>query len=730
MQLTIRVKQSKVIFSNDLYQVIVCKTVSGHDKSSFIACGNIPKLTAKEEIVIVGEFKSSERFGEQFQVKSWKRPIPETSEQLITFFSSALFKGVGKKMAEKIVHLLGSNAIQRITKNGASCINVEGISNEMALKITETVQRTFLLNELFEKYGKYGISTESILRAYMFLGLKVSQLHDNPYLLAKYNLVHFSTADNIAKDFGILPHDNDRLDTAISLSIKELVIKQGHCYIDEADFIDKCLHVLNENAINDKDKVYVQEFISAMELSKEVFLKNGLVYPTYIYFAELDVAKHIHQLLLSANAYDIAKVKSAVTEFEKENKLQLAKEQISAVHELFANNVLILTGGPGVGKTFTVNAILSIYKKLFPSAQVALAAPIGRAAKKLAEVTGMAKHAFTLHRLLGIGVGGFDKPLFDDGLPLPQDFIVVDEYSMADIQLSSHLIKAVKKGSKLLIVGDPDQLPSVGAGSVLKDLLDAGVPQVRLKQIFRQAEQSTIVKNAHKINKGEQIDFTNKNDSYFIECNQSNISYLVAESVMRFIKKGYSLDDIMVVTPMKKGSGGVEALNYLIRERVNPANDTKREIDNFREGDKVMYTTNNKELDVYNGDTGVIKKINKRDKQIIVQIDSRSVVFEKDEWRSLQLAFARSIHKSQGEQSKIVMTVLLDEHDLMLTRNLFYTALTRSEEIHVLFGSKQAANKAVKTNRVRERRTTLSLRLKELNKYNHHFNQIKKEKDH
>lgn len=731
MLLTIRARQSKVIFPSENYQVLVFKTVEGYEKSSFTACGNLPKLTKQEEIILTGEFKNNGRFGEQFHVDSWKRAIPNTKEQLVTFFSSSLFKGVGKKMAEKIVHSLGKNAIRRISKEGSACLllGVDGMKEEMAKTIAETVNKTFVLNELIEKFATFGISSDILLKAHLLLGQKVTDLYDNPYLLSQYHLIHFATADHIGMKMGILPQSILRLETVIKLGLKEFIIKQGHCYLEEAVFIEKCLSILNADVKNEQNKVFVQNFIHAMELTKSTYLKNGFVYPTHLYFAERDVARSIHQMTVSDSDYKHPEVEKAIFSFEKEQELILTSQQKNTIHQLLKNNVLILTGGPGTGKTFTVNGVLNVYKKLFPNTQVALAAPTGRAAKKLGEVTGMGSYALTIHRLLGIGYSNHDKPLFDEAIPLPFDLLIADEFSMADIELSAHLLRALKRGTKLLIVGDPDQLPSPGAGNVLKDLLDAGVPHVCLDQIFRQAEESTIIKNAHRINKGECIDFANQADQYFLESKcPKRTAQLVVASVERFLAKGFSLDDMLVLSPMKKGDAGIESLNDLIRKKVNPSSPNKKEITYlshiYREGDKVMYIRNNKELDAYNGDIGTIKKINSKENIIEVEIDKKRIVFEKEEWKYLKLAYAITIHKAQGGEAKVVITVLSDEHDLMLTRNLFYTAITRTKTLFALVGSKNAANKAVKTNRVRERKTSLTFQLSELRKYINHHQQL------
>jgi exodeoxyribonuclease V alpha subunit len=676
-------------------------------------------LNKKEEIILTGEFKVNGKFGEQFHVESWKRPIPETEVQLVSFFSSSLFKGIGKKMAVKIVKKIGNNAINRIVKEGIKCLEkVEGLHKEMAQTIVDTVQRNFVINDLIEQYHFYKIPSDIIIKAYAILGLNVVDLSDNPYLLAELNLITFDRADDIAGEMAISPYNNKRLETAIKLSIKEQITNQGHCYLEETAFINLCLKLLNSRKINVQDLVYEGLLIQTMEQSKACYLMNEKVYPTSIFYAERNVARSIHELTSSNNLIEERKIRCAIKKFELNSGFNLADMQKEAIHLLFNENVLILTGGPGTGKTFTINAILEVYKQLIPNPEISLSAPTGRAAKKLGEVTGMGSHAQTIHRLLGIGYLGHDKPLFDDTITLPFNLLVVDEFSMIDIHLASHLFKAIKQGTRVLLVGDQDQLPSVGSGNVLKDLLDAGIPHVRLNQIFRQSEQSTIVKNSHKINRGEMIDLENKHDHFFIESNHPNrTSELIVQSVVRFLDKGYDINDILVLSPMKKGTLGIENLNEMIRNKINPITSEKEKNSTspFRKGDKVMYLRNNRDADLYNGDIGIVKSVNQS--HVTVDFNNHTVQLDKEEWKHLVLANALSIHKSQGGQAPIVLTVLSDEHSLMLMRNLFYTAITRTEKIFVLFGTKAAIEQSINTNQVRERKTSLAEQLKDYRKY-------------
>ncbi|WP_019156886.1 SF1B family DNA helicase RecD2 [Robertmurraya massiliosenegalensis] len=723
-KLSIPVKLSKTIFTNEQYQVVVVKPISSNiTQKSFVAAGILPKLTKHEEIIIEGFFTISNKNGkQQFTVENWQRPTPKTKDQIITFFSSTLFKGIGKKTAKNIYDALGDNAIIKINKYGQSALDkVANLPKDKAVEIALITQQTFLLNGIIEQYQKYGVNSETVLKAHSKLGNRVLELKENPYLFAYYNLMHFQTSDEIGRKMGILPHSRYRLETVLCLYLKEINRMMGHCYIEEKELLNKCLNVLNQEAKDEYDKVHEMSFIALMEESKYCYIEGKKVYPSHLYYAEKEVAEKVHQLTFDANNYEPFNIDKAIHLIEK-NETRLTSEQKQAIHALMRENLLFLTGGPGTGKTYTVNAILKVYRNLFPNHKIALAAPTGRAAKRLGEVSEMGSHAQTIHRLLGIGYNGMERPQYNKENPLECDFIIVDEFSMVDIELAKHLFSAIKQGAKVLIVGDPDQLPSVNAGNVLKDCLEAGLPQIHLTRIFRQAQDSTIVKNAHKINQGQMIELENKKDSYFIESNHpQRTANLIAHSVKKLLSQGETINDIMVLSPMKQGELGIHNLNTKIQELINPHSAKKKELVikgvTYRTGDKVMYLVNNKNIDIYNGDIGIVTNINKSNATITIDFEGRKVDLEKDQWKNIQIAYCSTIHKSQGGQSKINIMCLSDEHNIMLTRNLFYTGITRTEKLYILFGTRTAVQKAINTNRVHARKTTLKDKILEKRKY-------------
>ena len=710
--LSIRVKYSKSIFSANDYQVMVVKPIEvlkgNTDKTSFQLAGSLPKLSKNEEIIVDGYFKKHKKYGEQFEVKSWNRPIPTSKNQAIQFLCSNIFKGIGKKTATKIVESLGEQAITLITHKGESALKkVEGLSSEKIQEIVENTRRTFVLNDILTFYAQYGITTETILKAYAQLQNGVIELKENPYLLAQLNLVDFYSVDKIAKEMNVLPHAFNRLETVLKIGLKEIGTRYGHCYIYENELLEKSIFTLN-NRSSKEDYVHPNSFIAVLEQSKSCYIENGRVYPTNIYYAEKEAAYYLHQLTIGKEEVDNKEIEKAI----KESNLFLSTEQTEAVYRLMKENVLVLTGGPGTGKTYTTNAIKKIYQCLFPDKKIALTAPTGRAARKIGEVTGLGSEAVTMHRLLGYGQNGYERPLYDNENPLEADLIIADEFSMVDIELARNLFKAIRSGSKLVLVGDPDQLPSVGVGNVLKDILETNIPQIKLSLIFRQAKDSKIIDSAHKINQGEMIDLVNTKEQFFIESKDSYYgNEIIVRSVQKFLKQGYDINDIMVLAPMKKGVMGVEHLNERIRDAINPAHPQKKEVKYlnqlFRKGDKIMYLRNNRDLDIYNGDIGIISKINISTNTIFADFEGVEVALEKDQWKYLQLAYCSTTHKAQGGQARIVILALSDEHDIMLTRNLFYTAITRAEEIFVLVGTKNAVKKATENNRVTKRNTSL-----------------------
>lgn len=710
MKLRISERFSKFTNSEG-YRVINAKVhevIEGHfNKSNVTVCGHIPKLAKKEEILVTGDLENHDKHGLNFKVKAYHRIVPKTKDQLITFLSSSLFNGIGKKIAEVIYANLGKNAIETIGKKGVEALENVNISNVKKVTIVEVIQQNFLLNDVIKYYTQFGIKTEQVIKLYQ-LEKDNANLIENPYLFAKHRILAFEFCDNIALSVGILPHNFNRIETAILLMLKS-EIRNGHCFVYEENFINKVIFKLNKYK-SQLDEVHHGTIIHALLQTKVCVAEHGKIYPTYLYYAERDLAEKIARMLnIQHKKYNSLLVENFL--FTEANHATV--EQKKAVHTFMKNELMVLTGDAGTGKTYTINLMLQTVRAFNPNAKIALAAPTARAAKRIMESLTVKGHASTLHRLLGYGQNGQnDKPLYNKDNPLNYDIIIADEFSMADLVLARNLLCAMKEGATLCICGDPDQLESVGAGSVLKDLLQTQVPHIHLTKIFRQSETSKIVESGKRIKKGEMIDLNNHPSQYFIETPTPNILLYVIACIKKLMKQGKDINDIMVLSAMKAGSSGVIALNGAIRELVNPAIKNKRELSfgdiTLREGDKVMYLVNSPELNIFNGDFGIVERINTIDREVVLNFDSNIVTLPRKKLGDLTHAYATSVHKAQGNQTKYVIYVISDEQMVALKRNLVYTALSRAEVCNLIIGQSMCLNYAILTTDKSYRNTNLA----------------------
>lgn len=691
--------------------------------------GNLFGIQIKEKIAIKGLWETHTKYGKQLSVTYWERPMPSTKEQVIAYLSSPLIKNCGKKHAIKIADTLGERAIELIYEHGEDVLlGIRGIGKKRAKEISESIRSTFKVQEIVTELQKYGISTDMALKVYKHFGDDtVTVLKENPYKLVDLNIASFSKADEIGRKIGIMPISSYRIDCCVTYTLNQLCFGQGHCYIHEDELINSVLLALNSN-VEDHFVVTTEELQQSIYRLEEhkLIIQNGCVYPKKLYNAEENFAKKISQIYQSKKRKQeipTSHIDKLISEYQKKNSILLTEKQREAIRLLFKENVLILTGGPGTGKTTIVKAMIHVFKKVYPKAKIGLAAPTGRASRRLSEVTGM--ESFTIHRM--IGYRHSDNPIFHNGYKLDYKLIIIDEMSMTDIHLASLLIDAVKKDATVLFVGDVDQLPSVNPGNVLADLIDAGLPTVRLTEIFRQAQESLIVVNAHRINEGKPIIIDNsRNDFYFVQNNDvENIAELTVLSVCRFLKIGYSISDILVLSPIKKGIVGKEELNERIRNRVNPPSEYKTEIKIgkriFREGDKVIQIVNNIDKNLSNGDMGIIKHINEEDKEIVVDYTGMEITYVKDELSQIELAFCITVHKAQGSESPILIMPIAFSQGRLLVRNLVYTGLTRAKNVMVFIGQLNALNYAISNNRISMRNSRLSEKIQEYIRYSNRF---------
>ncbi|MFD1363075.1 SF1B family DNA helicase RecD2 [Lentibacillus salinarum] len=707
---------SKIIYRNDDFLIA---RISGGNQESIIK-GSILGVKHGEEITVYGNWEYHAKYGKQFAVTRWERPMPKTDEQAIAFLASPLIKGCGEKRARQIVAHLGTNALEIIADEGTSSLTpVKGIGRKKAQKITDSVVSTFEVQKIIGKLLQYGITAKMAMKLYKeYESNAVTVIEENPYKLTELNLVGFHKADEIARNMGITPLSGFRIDACVQFVLKEKCFQAGHCYLPEDKLIEETLRCLNHNTDEKVTENEVIRSISNLE-EKRILNENGFVYPKSLYENEVNLSWKLTKMQGSTRGGAVSSVEKHIKNYQKRHNVVLAEKQREAIRKLFEENLLILTGNPGTGKTTVIQAMIEIYRKLYKKDDIALCAPTGRASRKLAEVTGHA--ASTIHRLIGLQPG--EDPEYSEDNPLPDQLIIIDEMSMVDVRLASKLMAAIHKNAKVLFVGDADQLPSVNPGNVLKDMIEGGIPNVKLTEIFRQAQESQIVTNAHRINQGQSLVVDeNKNDFYFIHKeNPKMIAHMLVKSAVRFVELGYALEDILVLSPMKKGPIGTIALNEALQEALNPAGSSKKEWKKkntiFRQGDKVIQTKNNYDKDVFNGDIGTIediKTIKSDDETIDVMICDfmgEEVEYTKDQLNELQLAYSITIHKSQGGQAPVVIIPVSTSHYIMLARNLIYTGMTRAEERMVFIGTKKAMHIAAGNNKVAQRNTKLTERI-------------------
>ncbi|MZP30784.1 ATP-dependent RecD-like DNA helicase [Heliobacterium undosum] len=702
-------------------------------KDTVTATGEFFNLAPNDSLILWGEWVDHNRFGKQLKVTRWERPQPTNEAQLREYLSSAFIKGVGSSKAAQIVNAYGTNALDIILEQGPKTLEaIKGIGPRQAEQIYNAIRDRHELHRVVMNLLPLGFTPKLAQRVYKKFGSRtVDIVKTDPYRLTEVDLIGFYRADQIAASVG-LPRDSDgRIKAAIRHVVEGQTASLGHCWIPMEDVIEQSCVLLNRET-RSVERQRVERALSQLctladDKERTVLVQNGqVVYPSWLYQAELRLAEKV-QAMMGVHDKPPANLDKLILAYERATRIELAPEQRQACRAISQTDLLILTGGPGTGKTQTTRAVLYVFEKLHPEAKILLAAPTGRASRRMAEVTG--REAGTLHRMLGIGKDG--KAQYNRDNPLPCNLLVVDESSMMDLSLAYRVFDALAPGTKVLLVGDTDQLPSVGPGNVLKDLIEAGCPSVRLTRIFRQAEQSQIVLNAHRINRGQapQINPT-KGDFFFIwQEDPEKVADLILRSVMRLIQKGMGIGDIQVLCPMKKGHTGTDSLNRRLQEVVNPARGSGKmeEITYgsqvFRLRDKVIQTKNNYGKGVLNGDIGTIVSVgmvqaNSDDSEsepaegIVVQFNGQEVAYTQEELGQLALAYAITVHKSQGSEFKAVIVPITTQSYVMLARNLLYTAITRAREMAVLVGTDRALWIAVKNDKVSQRNTGLKEKIR------------------
>ena len=666
---------------------------------------------------IEGEWVKHPKFGQQFKATTYKTVAPTEISGIEKFLASGAINGIGPAMAKKIVAEFGEKTLEVIAKSPNELLKVPGIGKKTAEKISTSYLEQSELTEIMVWLENHGISNTyagKIFAKYGSFAIDIME-KDIYRLFQDIEGIGFLTADKLAFNLGIQREDKRRIISGIDYALMQLC-NNGHCCIPEMALVDKTAKILQVN--NQIIFTILKERIDNGSLNTEVVGGETLIYPPYLYYAEKKVAMRLLQLQQATEPLSEDNLSLFIKVWEKDNQIQLAQKQKEAIKTCLHHGVLVLTGGPGTGKTTVIKGILSILKA--QGLKIRLAAPTGRAAKRLSETTG--QKALTIHRLLEANnlaqddnlQLGFSKDIDDQ---LDADVIILDEVSMVDIVLMHHFLNAVPDGCRIILVGDTDQLPAVGPGSVLKDIIRSQkIPAIRLDEIFRQAQTSMIIQNAHIINAGRLPDLRKQySDFVFYELNDdTSITQKILDLCTKDLPhEGFDvLKDVQILSPMHRFLCGVENLNLILQEQLNPKknqDELKYSSQTFRVGDKVMHIRNNYQKNVFNGDIGFIQDVN--NEKLTVDYFDHIVTYEKNELNELTLAYASSVHKSQGSEYKVVIIPLSTSHYIMLQRNLLYTAITRAKQKVIIIGSKKALMTAIQSNRTQKRYTLLAERL-------------------
>ena len=710
-----------------------------HNENGEVTCvGKFPYIGDGEFLELEGEYVMHPSYGLQLQVTGHKVKEPEDRESIERYLGSGAVKGIGPALAGKIVAKFGEDTFRIMEEEPERLAEIKGISERKAREICVQVEEKKDLRQAMIYLQKYGISINLAVKIYQKYGLGIySILEENPYRLADdIEGVGFKTADEIAFRIGIHTDSDFRIQSGIFYTLLQSV-QEGHVYLEEKVLSAKAAQLL-EVEITD-----IEKYLMDLAMEKKVVLKQDeeqvRVYPAKYYYMEMNTARMLKELNIRYEEDD-SLIRKRIEKLEKQNESTLDERQREAVAEAVKNGIFILTGGPGTGKTTTINAMIRYF--LSEGMDIRLAAPTGRAAKRMTETTGY--EAQTIHRLLEVsgnpeetGKGGFGR---NQENPLETDVVIIDEMSMVDLPLMHALLSAVIPGTRLILVGDINQLPSVGPGKVLKDLIDSEVfPVMMLTRIFRQAQESDIVVNAHRINAGLEVRLDNKSRDFFFLKRQdadviiSVILTLIQKKLPRYVDA--KMTDIQVLAPMKKGLLGVERLNRILQQYLNPPSPKKQEKEYgekiFRVGDKVMQTKNNYQLEweiatkyglvvdkgigVFNGDIGIVTAIHTYDETVEVEFDEkRKVKYPFKLLDELELAYAVTIHKSQGSEYPAVIIPLLSGPKQLYCRNLLYTAVTRAKKCVTLVGSDTVFQEMIRNVEEQKRNTSLSERIREL----------------
>lgn len=649
-----------------------------------------------------GDWKSTKQYGDEFVVEEWEEILPSTTKGIEAYLASGMIKGIGPVFARKIVEYFKEDSLRILSEEPDRLYEIKGMGKKKCESIKEEWKRQENIREIMMFFKQYNLSTNLIIKINNKYGTAaIEMISENPYRIT-YDIegAGFKIADSIAIRMGFALDSPLRIESGVIYKMRE-ICDDGDTYSTREDILEKSAYLL------DIDESYIEPVINSMINSGKLVDDDGAIYLPSLYMAEKDTAE---RFALKAQYGDDDDSEIDFEKLEQITGIEYDELQKDAIRTATENNVMVLTGGPGTGKTTVTRGIIELLSARHKT--ISLAAPTGKAAKRISELTG--KMAMTIHRLLEYNPAlGYQRNEYN---PLHDDVLIVDEASMINIELMHNLIKAVPKKMKLIIIGDIDQLPCIGSGNVLRDIIDSGkVPVVRLNKIYRQAQNSNIIVNAHRVRNGESLKVDNNKDSdFFFMKEPDDMMALIISLIRDRLPNAFHInpEDIQVLTPMKKNEVGTINLNNEIQKTVNPVGDeVKHGFVTFRIGDKVIQNINDYEKDVFNGDSGTVLRIDHEDKKLVVRYDDKDVEYAFHELDEIMLAYAMTIHKSQGSEYPVVIIPITYANRIMMQRNLIYTAITRAKKMCIIVGPKAMIDKAISSENSYFRRTKLKGRI-------------------